>query len=69
MSVLASNAPGFEEASRSLFAGDLAKLAVQIQGWPTDVRIHLLKLAQRAAPVETSLPDNGNLPDSTPARS
>ncbi len=69
MSVLASNAPGFEEASRSLFAGDIAKLTVQIQGWPSDVRVHLLNLAQRAAPIETGLPADGSLQDSTAVQS
>jgi uncharacterized protein len=35
------NLPGFEEASRALFAWDLAKLADLITDWPADVRDYL----------------------------
>ncbi|SDA43130.1 hypothetical protein SAMN03159300_101715 [Janthinobacterium sp. 344] len=35
--------PGFEEASRALFAGLLAC----VQEWPDDVRTHVLQLAER----------------------
>ena len=40
---LAGDAPGFEEASRALFAGLLAC----VQEWPDDVRTHVLQLAER----------------------
>jgi hypothetical protein len=44
MSTIAGDAPGFEEASRALFAGDAAGFAGRIAGWPTDVQTHLQKL-------------------------
>lgn len=48
MHALAGNQAGFEEASRALFAHDLARLQSQVAGWPRDVRTHLLDLAGRA---------------------
>ncbi len=45
MLAIGGNLPGFEEASRALFAGDLARLATLIADWPADVRDHALKLA------------------------
>lgn len=46
MHELAGDEPGFEEASRALFAGDEARLQELVAGWPADVRAHLLALAQ-----------------------
>lgn len=37
MSAMAGDRPGFEEASRALFAGDLPRLANLIAGWPKDI--------------------------------
>jgi uncharacterized protein len=56
MHALAGDAAGFEEASRALFAGDLAQLRTQVARWPRDVRQHLLALAQRAvaAPADAA---------------
>ncbi len=45
MVALAGNRPGFEEASRSLFAGDLPVLRSRIERWPRDIREHVLRLA------------------------
>lgn len=45
MHELAGDLPGFEEASRALFAGDAARLAERVASWPMDVRGHLLELA------------------------
>jgi hypothetical protein len=45
MSALAGNLPGFEEALRALFALDSAQFALQISGWPDDVRKYLTKRA------------------------
>ena len=51
MSALAGNRPGFEEASRALFAGDHARFSELIRGWPADVRRHLERLlAQPSTP-------------------
>lgn len=47
MSALAGDAPGFEEASRALFAGRQAAFAACVQDWPADVRTHVLQLAER----------------------
>ena len=47
MNALAGDAPGFEEASRALFAGKQPAFLACVQEWPTDVREHVLQLAQR----------------------
>ena len=48
MNALAGDAPGFEEASRALFAGKQAAFLACVQEWPADVREHVLQLARRA---------------------
>jgi uncharacterized protein len=45
MSVMAGNLPGFEEASRALFADDRRRFVELIAGWPGDIRDHIVKLA------------------------
>ena len=45
LSALAGNLPGFEEATRALFAGDAARFHEQTETWPADVRDHARKLA------------------------
>ena len=52
MHAMAGDEPGFEEASRALFANDLAALRDHISGWPRDVRVHALTLAEHAAPEQ-----------------
>lgn len=54
MAAIASHLPGFEEASRALFAGDSAGFDVQTQAWPDDLRSHAQGLARQAftAPEE-----------------
>ena len=49
MWAMAGDLPGFEEASRALYAGDHARLGTLVRGWPRDVRAHLLALAEPAA--------------------
>ena len=44
---VAGNLPGFEEASRALFADDEARLSGLVAGWPADVREHLATLLAR----------------------
>lgn len=44
MATMAGDLPGFEEASRALFAGDAAGLAGQMKAWPQDVRDEILRL-------------------------
>ncbi|MBN1334328.1 MAG: DUF2239 family protein [Deltaproteobacteria bacterium] len=47
--VMAGDRPGFEEASRALFADRLDDLARIASEWPPDVRDHALRLASRIA--------------------
>lgn len=42
---MAGDRPGFEEASRALFANDRARFAGQAASWPADVREHAIRLA------------------------
>lgn len=52
MSTMAGNLPGFEEASRALFADDRRRFGDLVAGWPGDIRDHTVKLAfsDRAEP-------------------
>ena len=45
MSTMAGNLPGFEEASRALFADDRRRFAGLVAGWPADIRTHVVRLA------------------------
>lgn len=45
ISAIAGNLPGFEEASRALFAYDRRRFADLIAGWPEDVRDYAINLA------------------------
>lgn len=45
MSALAGNLPGFEEATRALFANDGQRLSEVTAAWPPDVRTYALKLS------------------------
>ena len=48
MSTIAGHEPGFEEASRALFAGDAAGFAARTVAWPADVQAHLRKISADA---------------------
>ena len=48
---MAGDAPGFEEASRALFAGDRSRFETHTAAWPPDVRAHALELAAHAFEV------------------
>jgi hypothetical protein len=48
MSVMAGNEPGFEEATRALFAGKQQEFQKLTKAWPGDVRQHARELASRA---------------------
>jgi hypothetical protein len=54
MSTMAGDRPGFEEASRALFADDHRRFGELITAWPGDIRDHIIKLAfsDRADPAE-----------------
>jgi hypothetical protein len=45
MSALAGDLPGFEEATRALFADDRSRFGVLVAGWPKDVRAYSMRLA------------------------
>jgi hypothetical protein len=45
MSAMAGNRPGFEEATRALFAGDRERFNQLIGAWPPDIRDHARMLA------------------------
>ncbi len=48
MWAMAGNLPGFEEASRALYAKDVPQFENMIRDWPKDLRDHLLCLVQEA---------------------
>ena len=52
MSAIAGNLPGFEEASRALFAGDRKKFVTATHEWPLDVRDFAHSLAAEGFPGE-----------------
>ncbi|QDM14816.1 DUF2239 family protein [Tardiphaga sp. vice352] len=54
MSAMAGDRPGFEEASRALFAGNVARLQDLTAAWPTDIRSHLLRLLSAVDPGESN---------------
>lgn len=64
MLTMAGDRPGFEEASRALFAGDYAKLESIVDGWPTDIRDQISQLLNEQ-PIVHWTPENGRtgLPD------
>jgi len=45
---MAGNFPGFEEASRALYARDRNRFEGLIRKWPRDVRLHIQHLIRRA---------------------
>lgn len=47
MATMAGDLPGFEEASRALFAGDRIELARRMETWAPDVRDETLRLLER----------------------
>ena len=48
MQAMAGDAPGFEDAARALFAGDVARFEEQVARWADDVRDHATWLATDA---------------------
>ncbi len=48
MSVMAGDLPGFEEATRALYANDRARLDELTQRWPRDIRRQMARLVDRA---------------------
>lgn len=50
MSSIGGNLPGFEEATRALFANDSQAFQLHLEGWPGDVRDLVLELAANGMP-------------------
>ena len=48
MSAMAGNFPGFEEATRALFAGNYERFNSLVASWSIDIRDHARKLAEEA---------------------
>jgi hypothetical protein len=48
MSAMAGNSPGFEEATRALFAGDSERFNSLVASWSIAIRDHAQKLAEAA---------------------
>lgn len=48
LSVMAGNLPGYEEASRSLYARDKERFDELIREWPKDIRLHAQRLVRGA---------------------
>jgi hypothetical protein len=51
MTAMAGDLPGFEEATRALYAKDHARLHALIAEWPEDIRGHVDHLLTHAGPV------------------
>jgi len=59
ISAMAGNEPGFEEATRALFAGNRERFAELVERWPVDVGSHAKKLAAVAfAALDSESPAN-----------
>jgi uncharacterized protein len=52
MTAMAGDLPGFEEATRALFAGDERGVERLVHGWPADVRKYLLRRLREAGRLE-----------------
>jgi hypothetical protein len=48
MFAVAGDRPGFEEATRALFAGDPDRFEQCVDAWPDDIRAHAKQLASAA---------------------
>ena len=48
MQAMAGDLPGYEDATRALFAGDVARFEEQVATWPEDIREHASLLAADA---------------------
>jgi uncharacterized protein len=52
MTAMAGDLPGFEEATRALFAGDERGVERLVRGWPVDVRGAVMRRVREAARLE-----------------
>lgn len=56
LSTMAGDRPGFEEATRALFAGDRERFDELVEPWPADVRDHARTLASRTLDAPPGAP-------------
>ena len=49
LTAMAGNLPGYEEATRELFARDRVRFAEQVGAWPADIRDYALLLSAELA--------------------
>jgi hypothetical protein len=54
MTAMAGDRPGYEEATRALFAGDQARLESLVRRWPKDVRAYVLERSRQASRAAAS---------------
>ncbi len=54
MQAIAGDLPGYEEATRALFADDRSSLEQQIATWPEDIRSYALRLAFGAGDTQNA---------------
>jgi hypothetical protein len=52
LTAMAGDLPGFEEATRALFAGDERGFERLVRGWPADIRRYALRRVREAARLE-----------------
>jgi hypothetical protein len=57
MTALAGDHPGYEEAVRALYAGDMPRFLTESEPWPEDIRAYARRLA------EPAFDGTGNLAD------
>lgn len=57
MWTMAGDLPGFEEASRALFADDYPRFKELIRGWPDDIRDYLKRRVDACAGLEREATD------------
>lgn len=46
LTAIAGNLPGYEEATRALYSGDIEGFRERMENWPDDIRAHALHLAR-----------------------
>src|SRR5262245_9698409 len=52
MTAMAGDRPGYEEATRALFARDESRFLDLVRRWPPDIRTHLMRMVQQCQDLE-----------------
>jgi uncharacterized protein len=61
MSAMGGNLPGFEEASRALFANQPGRVEELVRDWPEDIREYLIGLVREWGRSRTEVANSGSL--------